>query len=731
MKRIIGYDENGNSNCACDDGNVYVNCGRNCECCDHIDLSAVNTVISYDYIETTSCPCSFYTVENNSGNLECEMESFGIKTRVLPIKITNHTINSRKPIIGDKWDCVDAKSCQEGNIKWDALHIVLAKEYTTPNFTPPLNSRYSTYNCYVPKTLLSQYDGKDNSIQENIYSEENLGVDIHNPEEIIGGNPLFTSIDQAQIWEMAKGAKTGKTSEYIDKEGKIKYFPGSYYPNKKTILSCHINDKNIFDSINFDSNIVLVDDTMQIKVSGEVIKLKITGENKPIVSISIKDSSNCDILKRKIKNIVIDKEYVLQQKIPVLQSGKTKETYTIEIIPSADTSYYYNGELISTGIIKYNIVQFKMPTITLSSNNPLTNTSVGLSGDVVVSAEANSQSFKTITATTTLARTSGTHYYHLTKKYLTFKDLYKNTSSIKKNIVNQTDADKLECKSNITIAESTSQRGDVKVGMTFSGEITKTKTVQKSVDLDEHLKEPCENRDLVDILTNKFELENTTDLFEGMRVVGINADNYEFITYIESVDCNKNITLTTHHIIVKETLLTFTHKEFGIVKSINKNNIELFECIKLPNNTELTFVKSKKENVQGKIFIDKNGTSSMNIKTVITNFIVGEDNMTLELDLAEFVSLKPPARDKRVTCGKNSSININFDFDSNSYSVLDIAATSTSVPSNGTLTTLKVPHPRFLTYTPNENFIGTDKFNFTLSDGVNTSDEKTIFITIK
>ena len=34
-------------------------------------------------------------------------------------------------------------------------------------------------------------------------------------------------------------------------------------------------------------------------------------------------------------------------------------------------------------------------------------------------------------------------------------------------------------------------------------------------------------------------------------------------------------------------------------------------------------------------------------------------------------------------------------------------------------------------YTPGDGFTGKDKIKFTLSDGVNTSDEKTIFITVK
>ena len=151
MKRIISYDESGNPNCACDDGNVYSNCGNNCECCDHVDNNRVNTVRSYTNFETLSCPCSFQVIENKFGNLECELESYGVKNRVTPIRLTNHTISGKAPVTGDKWDCIDNKTCGKGNIKWSTLHIISVEEYTGDRFISGVNSRRSTSNCHVIK----------------------------------------------------------------------------------------------------------------------------------------------------------------------------------------------------------------------------------------------------------------------------------------------------------------------------------------------------------------------------------------------------------------------------------------------------------------------------------------------------------------------------------------------------------------------------------------------------
>ena len=54
-------------------------------------------------------------------------------------------------------------------------------------------------------------------------------------------------------------------------------------------------------------------------------------------------------------------------------------------------------------------------------------------------------------------------------------------------------------------------------------------------------------------------------------------------------------------------------------------------------------------------------------------------------------------------------------------------ATKTSEPRNGTASI----SGRTFSYTPNPDFVGNDRILYTLSDGTNTSAEKTIYITVK
>ena len=748
MKKIIGYDKDGNPNCACSDGNIYTNCGKNCECCDQVGSNNNKIDLLKDQVKykTTSCPCSFYAVKNKFGNLECEMDNFGVKKRVTPIQLANHTINGSIPKGGDKWDCIDSKNCGYGNTKWDTLHIVRIEHSQDDKFVPIIDSAHSTSNCYIPKTTLDMYAEYNPANEEKrsleVAMKEDEGIDINDEDRMINNLPLFSDIKQAQWWEYIKGSKTGLTSEYFD-DGVIKHIPGSGNSNTKLITRCYINNKDIIgENIlhNWDyKTYSSMSNKLEVKAVGELLKIKIQGDNSPTVDISIKDSSNRSLLKRKLKNIAVNGEYILKQKIPALVTGKTQETYNITITPSADTKYYYENGLISAGVLKYTIWQFKNPTITFKSMqtegiNAITNTTVSSSAATITSS-ANSFSYKPVTSTINVSRSSGTQNYYLTKNALIFDDLIVNDSEIKKFITNQQDKKELECRDNITIAESARAdlvaQSDLEIGMNFTGEIEKTKTVYKSIDLDEHLKEPCDDDEIFDILTNKFELENTTDLFSGMEVRGVDNNDFEFITLLESVDCEKGITLESHYVIKKETTLTFTYSQSATISKINKNNIEIRPCIKLPNNTEISFTKTNKSQINGRIRVDKSGASTMAITTTIENVYVGQDDIKFLLDVSKFVSVKPPSRNKYVVCGKDDLLNINFDFNDGSYNVGDIAATPTTAPKNGVLTALKVVNPRYLIYTPNAGFVGEDKFNFTLSDGVNTSDEKTIFITIR
>ena len=65
---IIGYDQDGNPNCRCADGNVYTNCGSGGECCDQVG----KTIVGYDEDGNPNCKCSNGNIYTNCGpNCEC------------------------------------------------------------------------------------------------------------------------------------------------------------------------------------------------------------------------------------------------------------------------------------------------------------------------------------------------------------------------------------------------------------------------------------------------------------------------------------------------------------------------------------------------------------------------------------------------------------------------------------------------------------------------------------
>ena len=259
--------------------------------------------------------------------------------------------------------------------------------------------------------------------------------------------------------------------------------------------------------------------------------------------------------------------------------------------------------------------------------------------------------------------------------------------------------------------------------MRFSGKIEKTKTIRKSIDLDIH-KEPCDDCDEnIDIKTNKFEVDNTNDLFPGMMVKGIN-----FITNLESIDCGKSITLGSEHIINKNTDVTFSHAEVGTVRDIVGDLIKT-NCVRFPNNTELTFTKGNDSKLNASVTPNKSGAEAIVVTTVINSANFGQDDTTFTLDPDLFITNKPNACDQHITIGKNSSaITIDFTKCDPDYNRYDKTVTVVDNFKNGQFSTTSISNS---SYTPNNNFVGKDRLVFTVSDSVNISEEKTIFITVK
>ena len=528
------------------------------------------------------------------------------------------------------------------------------------------------------------------------------------------------------------------------------------------ITGCYVNSEDILrENINHDWGYTSYESTNKkftVPVTGSNLKIKIKGDNNPVVDICIKNSSGRTILSRKLVNITINGEYILNQKIPALLSdkssgsGKIKESeyYNIKITPSADTSYYYEG-FVPTGVLNFTVWQFKDVTFTfkpsLASDLTFSNATIngGAELESTVSGTANSFSNETLTLTTTVERSSGSDHYYLKPVTLGVRDhiIHGNTtgynnSIIKKTIIDQEDKKELESRSDITVAETdtNANRGDLKPGMKLTGEIRKTKTLFKSIHLDENLVEGCDDDVMFDILTNKFEIENTTDLFEGMGVAGLNSNGNEFESTLHSVDCDKTITLASHHVVENETLLTFVWSDSSIVVEVNENKIKLLNSIRLPNNTELTFNKAKKPEISGTIRVDNTCTSPITITTVIDSFYFGQDEVTYTLDVDSIITNKPPVLDKYVVVEKNSKNNLIdvgvLDLVSSGLLKSRIGDSSFTIGSarNG-VASESAGQTYYITYIPVEGYTGKDKITYTFNDGVNDSDEKTIFITVK
>ena len=102
--------------------------------------------------------------------------------------------------------------------------------------------------------------------------------------------------------------------------------------------------------------------------------------------------------------------------------------------------------------------------------------------------------------------------------------------------------------------------------------------------------------------------------------------------------------------------------------------------------------------------------------------------LTLNKQTVNFVLDQGATFEKTITA-KNTAVIINmikFDTDTNRTSK---TGTVVRPPSHGTVSAYNTTDDAFA-YLPNNNFVGSDSFTFTMSDGTNTSDEKTVLIEV-
>ena len=498
------------------------------------------------------------------------------------------------------------------------------------------------------------------------------------------------------------------------------------------------------------------DEDRYIAASGDTRKITIKGTPGVKFTVAVKDGSDCSIMEEELEHIEIPDigHYVFEQKFPSVASDKKVEFYEIKLTPQATVKYNYTEDL--------KVYQYPAKTITftaLPNNVPFHLYSEQILSDPDILSDgksaglffqakgfpSNSTGEREETWTTTVSESeeyggegaSGKYYV----KNLNFNEAITKSTAIKK-VVHKPSGGSIDKTVNLkplaTGIRDGNASGDLKVGMIFRGNVEKIKKVFKSLEVPD-----CKRK------TNRFELESTTDLFEGMSVRINNIVAAEVL----SIDCVKNITISKKLTIRSGDKVKFTYTTAGKVESVvTQLNQEGNACVTIsrevymPNGMELNFDDDRSV-VKGKITAIGSGTDQVVITNKLNIKSIGTQDVIYRLDTSKIINRKPNAKDFNVETLDNTPISINLsagDFDSNK---LTKRHTITKNGSHGTATWGGVDeggtqYP-YIAYTPIKGFLGEDVIKYRVThDGSNSlvdddtatnpmSDEKTIRITVK
>ena len=490
-----------------------------------------------------------------------------------------------------------------------------------------------------------------------------------------------------------------------------------------------------------------------INASGQNLPIKISGSPNAMFSITITDSSGCSILRKEIKNTTIGNSgiYTLVQKFPSIKSVKgsigkiTNETYTVTINPSADTF-----------ISNYDSVVPLVFTLTQQADVTL-----------VFGKDTSDSSISALTFTSTDVSKTDAAFYKTTKlqnysdltlsiavKYTSYSagNIYVKNTNYDNNIIKSSTIKAINYRdgqtgpantyyfvTSSTRTETTAEDGtliktNIVPGSTASWTITHNKFVIFSLD---------DNKNIIDFdackfkSTNRFRLDNTNDIKSGMEVTGQNVS-----TFVNRVSrCGQDIILEDKIIIKPNTVLTFTQQndvsistaDFELEKP-GKTTVVFDRSVDIPEQTEVTF-DSDRSIVKGIISQVGSGNTGngdandVDLTCTISVKKFDKNNTTYNLDMSKIISVKPNAHNQSVVTAKNTTIAIDmirFDDDTNRTSK---TGTVVRPPSHGLVSAYNTTDDAFA-YAPNNNFTGSDSFTFTMSDGTNTSDEKTVLIEV-
>tara|TARA_R100001463_G_scaffold20329_2_gene49560 strand:- start:116 stop:1795 length:1680 start_codon:yes stop_codon:yes gene_type:complete len=518
--------------------------------------------------------------------------------------------------------------------------------------------------------------------------------------------------------------------------------------------SVYNNEEKIIKSI------IVGDDAYSntLNSSGGNVRIKISGTANAMFSMTIVDTSGCDILRKEIKNVKVGTKgiYNFYQQFPSIQSVKNskgkipKETYTITVTPSADTKF---SNYIDANPYVVTIEQRVKSKITIAhyenGTTGLTFTAPAKSQTGEANQASNYQDYTDIS-------------FPIAVKYSSYSagNIYVKSTDFNTNVIKNNTIKGIVFKDGKTGKSNTYEFGidsnndyvdgvvkdfvgknfeervkdTITVGSKASWKIEHEKFVILSLDKDGNVLnfDNCKNNK-----TKIFKLNNTLDIFPNMQVIGDNI-----ITSVASISaCGEKVTLSDELVIQPHTVLTFINKgsaivtQTGLDRKPDKKTITFNTSVNIPDRTLVTFDDDTSV-VKGTITQAGSGNTGNGDAndvdltcTVSIKKFGNKPELIYALDMSKIISVKPNAYNQSVVTAKNTAILINmikFDSDTNASSK---TGSVVRPPSHGALSSYAASSDSFL-YTPNNSFTGSDSFTFTMSDGTNTSDEKTVLIEV-
>ena len=696
-------------------------------------------------INTISCPCSSYAITNTNGTVSCERDNFGKIEYVAPVVLQNHLINGSAPAVGDKWSCGGAIKCGNTGFSWNTLHVVSVSGSDSESNSSLVNTTSSTSNCYIPKSSLRDYDGKEMSEWERTLNTYGGDGEIDgNIIKEFDGLPAFNNAEAAKLYQGKIGAGTQEFS-VVNDGGSQLYVPGKYYGDEGLITGITVNGKDVFSKqvgLGFSPDALgnsLSKSKIVIPSSGGTLDVRIISEgSKGAVNLKLRDSTDCNIFNTNKDNQSINKGLALKQVIPPLGLGKSQEVYTLKILPTAGTRYYMPAQdetpsELGSGQFEVKVWQFKNPTITLDTIASTIANSTTTSTTKTLTGAPNSTSEETVTHVTTIANASEySNVFYNTKEKLDLADLITDSSVIKKMVLNTPSTP--EALTSIQAVDSgDTYRGDIIAGMKFSGSYSETKTLQKSVAL--HIEEECDDCDKeLDILTDKFEFENVNELLVGMQATWVDDSGYPVESKVRGINGGVEVTLDGEYIIDEKTEVTFTYYDSGLVTEVNGDTITVASGVWFPKNQEITFTRGGGSGIKGTVVVDKSGADTMVITTTINSITFGQEDAAIALDVDRFVSLTPNTVETKVVTTKDNPVSIDLVAEDTDYNSREKGYVIVEPTRNGELV-VKSAGLNTYVYTPNPGFKGLDEFTYRTTTGNGESlvegEERTISIKIK